>query len=414
MGVLPGYRLIAFKHNDISGFYKGGIRFSDTVNEDDVQNMAFLMTLKNSLHKLPFGGAKGGVTVNPADYSDRELQRISRNFVQQFATNIGPTHDIPAPDVGTNEKIMDWMVGEYKNLKPDENYLGSFTGKSIKNGGAKGRREATGKGVYHSYSWLLHDWAGHSNIENVSKNALHRKQFKVIKKLRDQSKQEKPIELAVQGFGNVGSVAALEAYQSNQLKHDVVSVSDHQVTLYNEDGLNIEKLLEYTEQNGNLLPSTKTVLKDAGIIAEILKRSDILTLNVDVLILAAIEKQITEKNMKEIKADIIVEGANAPITEEADQYLQSEECGCIIIPDILANAGGVIVSYLEWKQDRVTQSYTEEHVFKEMTSHMTNTFEDVYEPYFTLGLSSIREACYVEAVRRLFSLLYRQGRLYSL
>lgn len=403
---VPAYRI---QHNNIAGFYKGGIRFSEAVNEDEVENLAMLMTLKSALHKLPYGGAKGGVAINPRQYSDRELYLISKNYVQLFNLDIGPTQDIPAPDVGTNEKIMDWMVGEYKVLNPDENYLGSFTGKSVENGGAKGRREATGKGTYHSYAWLLNDWARHFDVKDVTDSNVHRTQFEMLKNLVKKNDNGEAISVAVQGFGNVGATAALEAARCQKLNHSVISVSDHNVTLYNENGLDLEKLQQFSRAHGQL-PVSAEELQQAGVQAEVLERSAILSLKVDVLFLAALENQITEHNMKDVQAQIIVEGANAPVAQLADEYLQEQNV--LIIPDILANAGGVIVSYLEWRQDRVTRFYSEEQVFEEMESHMVDTFAEVYEAYFTRGNSSIRSTCFESAVRHLFSLLYRHGRLY--
>lgn len=407
MSRVPAYRI---QHNNIAGFYKGGIRFSEAVNEDEVENLAMLMTLKSALHKLPYGGAKGGVQINPRNYSDRELYRISRNYVKLFNNDIGPTQDIPAPDIGTNEKVMDWMVGEYKVLNPDENYLGSFTGKSVENGGARGRREATGRGTYHSYAWLVYDWAKHFDMDKVADHHIHRQQFQVLKDLNLRNEQGGAIRVAVQGFGNVGGTAALEAAHCKKLKHHVVSVSDHNVTLFNNQGLDLEKLQAFSRKHGQL-PSSAEELKTAGVVADIMERGAILSLDVDVLFLAALENQITANNMNDVHAKIIVEGANAPVTQEADEYLQEQ--GVLIIPDILANAGGVIVSYLEWRQDRVTRFYTEEQVYAEMQAHMVDTFAEVYETYFTRGIASIRTTCFGNAIRRLFSLLYRHGRLYS-
>ncbi|GAA0374634.1 Glu/Leu/Phe/Val family dehydrogenase [Bacillus horti] len=404
---IPAFRI---QHNNISGFYKGGIRFSESVNEEEVENLAILMTLKNALHKLPYGGAKGGVVIDPKTFTDRELYFVSKKYVQRFAPDIGPEHDIPAPDVGTNEKIMDWMVGEYKTIHPGENYLGSFTGKSIENGGACGRREATGKGTFFSYFWLVNEWAREmAKKEDQLKESTHYNQYKVIKSLYEKSDQGEPIKVAVQGFGNVGSVAALETVKAEQLKHKVVAISDHRVTLYHEEGLDIFKLEKYAKENG-VMPCNQEELKEAGVEATIEGRSAVLTLEVDVLILAAIENQITKDNMERIQASIIVEGANAPVTQEADLFLHGQDK--VVIPDILANAGGVIVSYLEWKQDRVTQLYTEEQVLNEMNEYMLSTFEEVFNKYFVRGYETIRSTCYINAVKRLFSLLYRHGKLY--
>lgn len=405
---IPAYRI---QHNNIAGFYKGGIRFSQDVNESEVENLAILMTLKNALHRLPFGGAKGGVAINPSEFSDRELYLVSRTYVQRFAPDLGPTHDIPAPDMGTNEKIMDWMVGEYKRIHPGQEYLGSFTGKSIENGGAKGRREATGRGVHFSYAWLMQE--GLDQLAQVEvQRALPSKQRDVLQRLKNKQAGGTPLRMAVQGFGNVGSVAALETVQ-DPLSNLVVAVSDVAVTLYNADGLDIPRLIEYQRRNG-MLPSTKEQLAECGVTAEIGSPKDILTMEIDVLILAAAENQITEENMKHIQAELIVEGANAPISQHADQYLNDK--GVVIIPDILANAGGVIVSYLEWKQDRITELYSEEEVNAEMRKHMEETFRLVYPIYFgsELPYNNIRHTCYLFAVQRLVSLLYRHGKLYSI
>ncbi|WP_088103226.1 Glu/Leu/Phe/Val family dehydrogenase [Halalkalibacter urbisdiaboli] len=400
---IPAYRV---QHNNISGFYKGGIRFSEFVNEEEVENLAILMTLKNALHRLPFGGAKGGVHVDPRKFSEKELNLISKKYVQRFARDIGPNHDIPAPDLGTNEKIVDWMVGEYKTIHPGQAYLGSFTGKSVDNGGAKGRREATGKGTFLSYAWLLNEWLGeHAKGQEVNRES----QWETVQDLREQEKQGNAIRVAVQGFGNVGSVAALEAYKYSPIKHKVVAVSDRFTTLYNHDGLNIEKLIEFTRK-GRDLPANRDELVAAGIDAEVKPVKAVLTIETDVLILAAVENQILEENMKEVQARILVEGANAPISLEADQYF--EKVGKIVVPDILANAGGVIVSYLEWKQSRVTELYTEDEILTDMSKQMIQTLKAVYDTYFSSVEKTMRFTCFALSLERLTSLLYRHGKLY--
>lgn len=404
---IPSYRV---QHNNIAGFYKGGIRFNETVNEQEVENLAVLMTLKNALHRLPFGGAKGGVVVNPNDYSDKELFRISQKYVQRFANDLGPTHDIPAPDMGTDARVMDWMVGEYKTIHPGQNYQESFTGKSIVNGGAKGRRKATGKGTYYSYAWLVENYARkHAESPNNLQVDTQKQQLALLQGLFEKSDQGETISFAVQGFGNVGSVAALEAYHSSSLNHRVTAVSDVGVTLYHEKGLDIPRLVEYARVHKHL-PATNEELQDLGVEAEILDRDAILTINVDVLVLAALENQITMDNVHDVKAKIIVEGANAPVSGQADKVL--EEQGRIVIPDILANAGGVIVSYLEWKQGRIIERYTEEQVYEEMYEHLEESYHEVFEAFVKSAFTSIRETCYVHAVQRLITLLFRHGKLY--
>ncbi|SDH43075.1 glutamate dehydrogenase (NAD(P)+) [Alteribacillus persepolensis] len=402
---IPAYRV---QHNNISGFYKGGIRFSQEVNEAEVENLAILMTLKNALHNLPFGGAKGGVHVNPRNYTERELNLISKKYVQRFARDLGPTQDIPAPDLGTNDKIIDWMVGEYKTIHPGESYTGSFTGKSMDNNGAAGRRESTGIGTFLSYFYLVSEWFTQEQ-ETTHKNERRQKQRQTLEKLHDKHQEDTAIDVAVQGFGNVGSVAALEAHQCSFIKHQVVAVSDQFVTLYHKNGIDIDSLLVFTNKHQRL-PQKKEELQESGVQADIYSPQKILSVQTDVLILAAIEDQITQENMKDVQAGILVEGANAPVTVDADLYLQEQ--GNIIIPDILANAGGVHVSYLEWKQSRITESYSKEEIIEEMSTQMKDTLKKVYDEYFNKASQTMRFTCYAIALRRLISLLFRHGKLF--
>ncbi|RSL31629.1 Glu/Leu/Phe/Val dehydrogenase [Salibacterium salarium] len=401
---IPAYRV---QHNNISGFYKGGIRFSEDVNESEVENLAILMTLKNALHGLPFGGAKGGVDINPRDYTERELNLISKKYVQRFALNIGPTQDIPAPDLGTDERIIDWMVGEYKTIHPGQAYSGSFTGKSVENSGAKGRRESTGIGTFLSYLYLLNEWFPEKR-ENAD-NKKEGREWDTLERLHTKFNEADPVDVAVQGFGNVGGIAALEAYNCTAAKHRVTAVSDQFVTLVNNDGLNVEKLITFTRKN-NHLPDTKERLLEWKIDAEIKSPDDIVQLDTDVMIFAAIADQVTQENMRDIKADILVEGANAPVSVEADLYLQEQ--GKIIIPDILANAGGVHVSYLEWKQSRVTEMYSKEEILEEMGKQMKDSLMKVYDEYFLSSEHTMRFTCYSIALRRLTSLLHKHGKLF--
>ncbi|MFB5664228.1 Glu/Leu/Phe/Val dehydrogenase [Alteribacillus sp. HJP-4] len=403
---IPAYRV---QHNNISGFYKGGIRYSEEVSEEEVENLAILMTLKNALHELPFGGAKGGVHINPREYTERELNLISKKYVQRFAINLGPTQDIPAPDMGTDERVIDWMVGEYKTIHPGQAYIGSFTGKSVENGGARGRRESTGIGTFLSYFYLVKQWL-EDNAETMSeKEKLRTKQWETLHSMEEKCNNKDPVEVAVQGFGNVGSVAALEAYNCSEVKHAVTAVSDQFVMLINKEGLNIEKLAAYAEKHKQL-PDTAEKLKQENIEAQIAEPGGIAVFDCDVLIFAAIADQVTKDNMRSVKADILVEGANAPISVNADLYLQEQ--GKIIIPDILANAGGVHVSYLEWKQSRVTEMYKKEEILNEMSGQMKDTFKKVYDAYFTSDEYTMRFTCYTMALKRLISLLYRHGKLF--
>ncbi len=395
---IPAFRV---QHNNALGPYKGGIRFHESVNEDEVINLASLMTLKNALHDVPYGGGKGGIVLDPRSYSEKELHLICKKYVQYFSDILGPDKDIPAPDMGSGEREMDWMMAEYKSIRPGQPYKGSFTGKSVINGGSLGRREATGKGVYFTFRYLLHDFLQNqrkflTNTDNAfAKTALE----------YDGS----PLTIAVQGFGNVGSVAALEAYQCQHLQNKVVAVSDRNVTLHNPDGLDIPALIKFISLNGGDLPTTENQLLDANIKAIIKDRGEVLYMDVDVLILAALEDQIHDTNKEKIKARILVEGANAPVTSEADAYLSDK--GVIIIPDILANAGGVIVSYLEWMQGRETQFYSEDQVYKLLLDKMKNTMDTILPAFFG-DPHPLRQNCYIHSVMKLTTVLYKQGKLY--
>ncbi|WGG45278.1 Glu/Leu/Phe/Val dehydrogenase [Rossellomorea sp. DA94] len=395
---IPAFRV---QHNNALGPYKGGIRFHESVNEEEVVNLASLMTLKNALHDVPFGGGKGGIILNPREYSEKELHLIARKYVQYFSDILGPDKDIPAPDMGSGEREMDWMMAEYKSIRPGMPYRGSFTGKSVVNGGSLGRREATGKGVFFTFRYLVH------NFVKEQKSLLTKTDNVFAKTALDY--EDRPLTIAVQGFGNVGSVAALEAHQSTHLQNKVVAVSDRNVTLFNADGLDIPALVEFTMKNKGDLPTENGQLKEIGVKAEIQERDEVLYLDVDVLMLAALEDQVHKDNVGKVKARIIVEGANAPITTEADSVLS--EKGVIIIPDILANAGGVIVSYFEWLQGRETQFYTEEEVFNLLYDKMKSTLDTVL-PLFFGDPFPLRQNCYIHSVMKLSTVLYRQGKLY--
>ncbi|MHA7139642.1 Glu/Leu/Phe/Val family dehydrogenase [Rossellomorea arthrocnemi] len=395
---IPAFRV---QHNNALGPYKGGIRFHETVNEEEVVNLASLMTLKNALHDVPFGGGKGGIILNPREYTEKELHLIARKYVQYFSDVLGPDKDIPAPDMGSGEREMDWMMAEYKSIRPGMPYRGSFTGKSVVNGGSLGRREATGKGVFFTFRYLVHDFV------REQKSLLTKTDNVFAKTALDF--EDRPLTISVQGFGNVGSVAALEAHQSTHLQNKVVAVSDRNVTLFNSDGLDIPALVEFTMKNKGDLPTKDEQLKGIGVKAEVRGREEVLYLDVDVLMLAALEDQVHKDNVEKVKARIIVEGANAPITTEADKYLSDK--GVIIIPDILANAGGVIVSYFEWLQGRETQFYTEEEVFNLLYDKMKSTMDTVL-PLFFGDPFPLRQNCYIHSVMKLSTVLYRQGKLY--
>ncbi|MGM8364311.1 Glu/Leu/Phe/Val family dehydrogenase [Virgibacillus sp. W0181] len=395
---IPAYRV---QHNNILGPYKGGIRFHESVNEDEVVNLSSLMTLKTALHNVPFGGGKGGVVINPKEYNKKDLHSICIKYVQYFSGIIGPNKDIPAPDVGTGEREMDWMMGEFKSIHPGRDYLGSFTGKSVENGGSLGRSTSTGKGVYFTFRYMIHDFA---EVQKSWLKDQNSSKANTVLNMYDQS-----LTLAFQGFGNVGSAAALDAYQCSKVNNKVVAVSDRNVTLYKEDGLDIPALVKFTDNNEGDLPKTKEELKEADVHAEILERDEILYLDVDALFLVALENQIHKNNMKNVKAKIIVEGANGPITNEADNYFAEQKK--LVIPDILSNAGGVIVSYFEWIQGKETQFFTEDEVFRRLYKKMQHTFDHVFPAFFS-NSHSLRRTCYIHSVLKLSTVLYRQGKLY--
>lgn len=395
---IPAFRV---QHNNALGPYKGGIRFHESVNEEEVINLAFLMTLKNALHNVPFGGGKGGILIDPKTLDERELHLLCVKYVRYFSDLIGPDKDIPAPDVGSGEREMDWMMTEYKKIHPGHAYLGSFTGKSVSIGGSKGRREATGKGVYFTYRYLLHDYMKQNEKTlSSSHNAFAQTALEHA---------GRPMRTAIQGFGNVGSVTAMEAYSCPHIQNKIVAVSDRNGTLVNPDGLDIPALVAYASKNRGDLPMTQKALQAAGVSADIHDRDAILFMEVDVLFLAALEDQLHDDNKEQVRARIIVEGANAPITQEADDYFS--EKGVVIIPDILANAGGVIVSYLEWLQGRETQFYTEEAVYEQLIHNMQETMETIL-PQFFADPFSLRQNCYIHSLTRLSDVLYRQGQLY--
>lgn len=395
---IPAFRV---QHNNILGPYKGGIRFHESVNEDDVINLASLMTLKTALHQVPFGGGKGGVVINPREYEEKDLNLICKKYVQYFSEVLGPEKDIPAPDVGTGGREMDWMMGEYKSIRPGSRYRGSFTGKSVINGGSLGRREATGKGVYFTFRYMLHDFVQSQRKWLEERNNIFAKTALDY--------HEKDLTMAVQGFGNVGSIAALEAYRCNYLNNKIVAVSDRHVTVFNSDGLDIPALVKFVEKNGGDLPVSDEELANVEIKASVRDRDDVLSLDVDVLFLAALEGQVHADNVHEVKARIIVEGANSPVSAEADKKLSDN--GVIIVPDILANAGGVIVSYFEWIQGRETQFYTEEEIHTKQFDKMKETFDTIL-PQFFGDPHPLRQNCYIHAVSKLSIVLYRQGKLY--
>ncbi len=329
--VFPGYRV---QHDQSLGPTKGGIRFHHEVNLGEVAALSMWMTWKCALLNLPYGGAKGGVCCFPEEMSSNEMERLARRYTTEILSMIGPEKDIPAPDMYTNEQTMAWIMDTYSNFI---GYAvpGVVTGKPVAVGGSLGRREATGRGVAHTVKMAL------EKLE-----------------LGDSP------TAAVQGFGNVGSITAKYLHQQG-IK--VVAVSDVQGGVYNPKGLDIPRLLSYVSDRGTVAGFDEL---------DTVENKDLLELDVDILVPAALANVITEHNANKIRCKILAEGANGPVTPEADHILR--EKGVFIIPGILANAGGVVVSYFEWVQDIQHLFWSEEQVNEKLHYLMGRAFEEVY------------------------------------
>jgi len=355
------FKAYRVQHNNKLGPYKGGIRFHKDVNLDEVQTLATLMSLKTAAVGLPLGGGKGGVAVDPRELSKTELEDLSRQYARHLQPHIGPDKDIPAPDVNTNAQIIDWMVEEYENITGDTNKA-SFTGKSIANGGSLGRDAATGRGGVLALGELL-------ELEKAA---------------------SKPITFAVQGYGNVGSFFGTTAqvlYPSWQL----LAASDSQAAVYNLQGLDAQKLQTYKDNHGRFSDYTQSD-------TDIISNDELLALDVDVLVLAGFEDTVTMKNVETIKAHYIIEMANGPITGEAYDYLTKQ--GKIILPDIIANAGGVIVSYLEWVQNLQGEHWSEKEVNDRLADYMKKAVKHTYESAKDQQIS-LKASAFALAIKRL-------------
>ncbi len=333
-GLLRVFRGFRSQHNNVLGPYKGGIRFHPQVNREEVIALSTLMTLKCSVAGLPFGGGKGGVVVNPKELNSEELEQLSRGYARAISEYIGEWKDIPAPDVNTDSQIMSWMLDEYEKIIKRKS-PSAFTGKPINRGGSLGRTEATGRGGVISLLTLL------EYLENKKYNTV-----------------------AIQGYGNVGYHFAKIAQEKG---FKIVAVSDSKGGIYNADGLDVVAVKEHKNKTGS-------VKGFSG--AKDISNEELLTFEVDILVPAALENVITDENAADIKAKIIVEMANGPITEKAYSILQRR--GIITIPDIVANSGGVIVSYFEWAQGLSGYWWTEEEVNRKLEKQIKNSFVRVY------------------------------------
>ena len=388
--VFKGFRS---QHNNALGPYKGGIRFHPGVTKEEVMALSIWMTWKCGVAGIPFGGGKGGVVVDPKELSEGELERLSRGYVRAIAPVIGARVDVPAPDVGTNGKIMEWMVEEYKKIyNNDKNYkiykdneiLATFTGKPVELGGSLGREQATGRGGVYVLQALL---------DKLNPKSKYRTPKQYQNSNDKNSKQDfefpasnfvlpQPVRIAVQGIGNVGYWFAKIAQEAG---FEIVAISDSQGGIVG-DLKDIEEVRKYKEKTGSVVgfPGTKPITSH-----------ELLTTDCDVLVPAALENVITAENADKIKAKIIVEMANGPTTPEADEILNKK--GVIIVPDVLANSGGVTVSAFEWEQNMKGEKWDERRVNERLEKTITEAFEKVWKIKEEKNVD-LRQSAYILAV----------------
>ena len=360
--VFTGWRS---QHNTALGPTKGGIRYHWNVTKEEVMALSAWMTFKNAVMNLPYGGGKGGIRVNPKEMSEGEIERLSRTYIQRIYKYIGPEEDIPAPDVYTNPQIMAWMMDEYSKLVGKFS-PGVITGKPLIVGGSKGRKTATARGGF----------------------------FVLREALKVRGERFEDMKAAIQGFGNAGSNAAIYLYEAGV---KVVAVSDSKGGIFKEDGLPIPDVVKHKKE-------TRSVIDFPG--ARNITNEELLELNVDILVPAALEDVITEENAPRVKARYILELANGPTTPEADEILTSK--GVMILPDILANAGGVTVSYFEWVQNLMNYYWEEEEVDQKLDRKMSNAFREVYEASKEFNID-MRRSAYVVALRRITEAMKVRG-----
>ncbi|MBK7538480.1 MAG: Glu/Leu/Phe/Val dehydrogenase [Myxococcales bacterium] len=356
--IFKGYRV---QHNNILGPYKGGIRYHHEANLDEMKALASWMTYKSALHEIPFGGGKGGIKVDPRQHSKTELERITRRFTAALGSNIGPEFDIPAPDVGTNEQTMVWMMDTYMNIvaQSERNSVrGVVTGKSVTSGGSYGRREATGQGVVH----CITEWA---KDKNFNLDGAH---------------------VIIQGFGNVGTYTARLLSQKGAV---VVGVGDVGGYIANPEGINPHKLSEHVAKTGSVA-GYKGATK--------VTREEFFGLEADIFVPAALELELGLKEAKALKVKMVVEGANGPTYPEAEDYLLGK--GVDVIPDILCNSGGVIVSYYEWLQNKRSEQWDTADVLARLEKRMKQTYANVRQ-YAQAHKTDWRTASYAIGLERL-------------
>ncbi len=354
-GVIKSFIGFRSQHSNVLGPYKGGIRFHPTVSREEVIALSILMTLKCAANNLPLGGGKGGVIVNSEELSEGELEKLSRGYTKAIAPFIGEEIDIPAPDVNTDSKIMLWMLDEYEKTIGRKSPA-TFTGKPVEAGGSLGRTEATGRG-------------GVIVMENLLKNL--NKDYKTI---------------AVQGFGNVGYYFSKIAFEKN---YKIVAISDSKGGIYNENGLNPEEVMKIKKETNKVTDFKK---------GKIISNEKLLELKVDILVPAALENVISQKNANRIKAKVIIEMANSPVTEETYPILEKREIK--IVPDILANAGGVIVSYFEWLQNKKNEKWSEEKVNQKLEEKLKESFKEIFEVSSDFK-TNLKEAAFISALLKI-------------
>lgn len=351
--VFKGYRV---QHNNLLGPFKGGIRFFKDVTLDECNALAFWMTMKAALYDLPYGGGKGGVKFNPRDYQSADLKKITQAYIKAIYPYIGPNMDIPAPDLGTNSKIIDWMMEAYQTYTGNTHDYSAFTGKSVSCRGSQGRTAATGLGVVI----CLQEWATVNNFKFHGTNYI------------------------LQGFGNVGSNVATFL---SQLGSSLIGVGDHTCYLHHQEGFNIYRLQEYVDQKGNLkgYPLGKEITKE-----------QFFAIPCQIIVPAALELQINAEIAATIQATVVVEAANGPIDQAAEQVLLQNNIA--VIPDILANSGGIVVSYYEWLQNLRHEYWSEEEVFNRLRHKVKQVFNRVWR---ATQDGNLRRTCYQQAVTRI-------------
>lgn len=351
--VFEGYRV---QYSSLRGPYKGGIRYHPDADINEVKALAFWMTLKCAVTNIPMGGGKGGITVDPRQLSKSELERLSRAWVRGLYPVLGPERDVPAPDVNTTPEIMTWMADEYQTLTGDTRNA-TFTGKPIANGGSEGRGVATGMGGFY-----------------------------VFEALRDSLKLPKSVSVVIQGMGNVGGNAAKIFHEHG---HRILAMSDSKGGIYSAEGLDPVAVERYKKETGSLQGFPN---------AEHISNEKLLELPCDVLIPAALENQITKKNTKNIKAKVVLELANGPTSTEADDILFKK--GTHVVPDILANSGGVVVSTYEWEQNLKNEHWSEKEVLGKLRALLERESKNVWERSITLK-TDLRRAAFALALERL-------------